>query len=299
MEWLELILRLRRWTDNGTRDPHKALLVLYAIGQLQRVGYKTIRFRDAESVLEGMLKEFGPPRPAGAGYPFHHLASDGLWEVATASGGPCPSAERAALLAEDVHGRLHPAFARDLLAEPALLAQIVRLLLDLNFEGGLHADVCAAAGLMPELAHTAAVADFGKGDLPRTDRDPILRQKILLAYDCRCAFCGFEGWIGTTVIGLEAARLRWWAFEGLDDPTNCLCLCTLHHKLLDKGVLGLSPLGKIMVSRQFVGTTETSRRLVTDLSGRAFHPPQPGFAGPEARNIAWHGRQVFRGPSLA
>ncbi|MCD0448681.1 HNH endonuclease [Actinocorallia sp. API 0066] len=298
MEWLELILRLRRWTDNGTRDPHKALLLLYALGQLQRVGYKTIRYRDAEAVLDGMLKEFGPPRPAAAGYPFHHLAADGLWEVATASGGPSTSADRSALLAGDVHGRLHPGFARDLLADPGLLAQVVRLLLDTNFEGGLHADVCAAANLMPELAQTAAVAAFDKGDLPTANRDPILRQKILLAYDCRCAFCGFEGWIGTTVIGLEAARLRWWAFDGQDDPTNCLCLCSLHHRLFDKGVLGLTPNGKILVSRQFVGTTETSRRLVTDLSGRVFHPPQPGFARPDARNIAWHTRQVFRGPSL-
>lgn len=297
MEWLERITRLRRWTRGGERDPHKALLLLYAIGQLQRTGFKPIRFREAEPALELLFAEFGPPKLAGPAYPFHHLAADGLWEVAAAGGRPSPGADRELMAAGDVHGRLMPEFAKEMLADPALLSQIVRILLDTNFEPGLHLDLCSAAGLMPEVAQTATVARYLEGHLPRAERDPTIRQKILVAYDCRCAFCGYEGWIGNSVIGLEVARLRWWAFDGHDDLTNCLCLCSLHHRLFDKGVLGIVPSGKILVSRHFVGTTETSKKMVNELNGRTASPPQPGFARPDVRNIDWHTRQVFRGPA--
>lgn len=297
MEWLERVTRLRRWTRGGERDPHKALLLLYAIGQLQRTGFKPIRFREAEPALELLFAEFGPPKLAGPAYPFHHLAADGLWEVAAAGGRPSPGADRDLMAAGDVHGRLMPEFAKEMLAEPALLSQIVRILLDTNFEPSLHPDLCSASGLMPEIAQTASIAPYLKDHLPRAERDPTLRQKILVAYDCRCAFCGYEGWIGNSVIGLEVARLRWWAFDGQDDMTNCLCLCALHHRLFDKGVLGVVPSGKILVSRHFVGITETSRRMVTDLNGKGVTPPQTGFARPDVRNVDWHTRQVFRGPA--
>lgn len=297
MEWLERVSRLRRWTRGGERDPHKALLLLYAIGQLQRVGFAPVRFREAEQNLDLLFAEFGPPKLIGPSYPFYHLAADGLWEVATGVGGPCPGADRELMIAGDVHGRLAPGFAKELLADPALMAQIVRVLLDTNFEPSLHLDLCASAGLILEVAQTASVAKYVDGNLPRVQRDPMMRQKILLAYDCRCAFCGYEGWIGNSVVGLEVARLRWWAFDGHDDLTNCLCLCALHHRLFDKGVLGVLPSGKITVSRQFVGTTEASREYVLNLSGRKASPPQPGFAKPDVRNIDWHSRQVFRGPA--
>ena len=34
--------------------------------------------------------------------------------------------------------------------------------------------------------------------------------------------------------------MRWWASGGPDIVENALCLCSLHHKLLDTGVLGLT-----------------------------------------------------------
>jgi putative restriction endonuclease len=297
MEWLERVTKLRRWTRGGERDPHKALLLLYAIGQLQRTGYQPIRYRDAEQSLDQLFAEFGPPKLAGPAYPFHHLASDGLWEAATGRGGPSPGAERELLIATDVHGRLTPSFAKEMLADPTLMAQIVRVLLDINFESSLHLDLCAVAGLMPEIAQTASITRHLDGTLPRGQRDPMLRQLILLAYGCRCAFCGFEGWIGNSVVGLEVARLRWWAFDGQDDLSNCLCLCTLHRRLFDKGVLGITPSGKITVSKHFAGDTASARAFVLDLAGSQASPPGEGFAKPDVRNIDWHTRQVFRGPA--
>ncbi|MFA1537969.1 HNH endonuclease [Actinomadura sp. DLS-62] len=34
--------------------------------------------------------------------------------------------------------------------------------------------------------------------------------------------------------------VRWWAFGEPDDVNNGLCLCALHHRLFDKGALGIT-----------------------------------------------------------
>ncbi|MCW2918979.1 MAG: hypothetical protein JWN52_7047 [Actinomycetia bacterium] len=297
MEWLERVARMRRWTRGGERDPHRALLLLFALGRLQRQGFQPLRFRDVEEPFSKLLVEFSPPKPTSPGYPFHQLIGDGLWEVVTAAGAGSPGTDTNALRAQDAAGRLTPRFAKELLADPGLFAKIVRIALDINFEPSLHTDLYSAVGLLPEITDTSAVAQYVDGNLPRTHRDPMLRQRVLVAYDCRCAFCGYEGWIGSSVVGLEAARLRWWAFDGNDELSNCLCLCTLHHRLLDKGVLGLTMSRVITVSRHFVGNTDAARAVVTSLIGRLAEKPQDGFPSPDRRNVEWHTRQVFRGPA--
>jgi len=295
MEWLGRVARMRRWTPTGERDPHRALLLLFALGQLQRQGLQPVRFRDIEAQFSKLLVEFSPPHPVSAGYPFHELVADGLWEVVTVAGGPSPGTDSAVLRDHDATGRLNPRFAKELQADPGLFGQIVRIILDVNFEPTLHLDLCAAVGLLPEVADTGAVTEFLDG--PRRQRDPMFAQKVLVAYECRCAFCAYEGWIGDSVVGLEAARLRWWAFDGRDDLSNCLCLCSLHHRLLDKGVLGLTPDGRVLVSRHFAGTTNAAHDQVLALSGRRALTPLGGFPPPDPLNIEWHTGQVFRGPA--
>lgn len=295
--WLEQIVGMRRRTREGQRDPSRALLLLFALGRLQRKGFEPLWFREIEEPLAALLHEFGPPWPAGPGHPFHHLVTDGMWEVGTASGATSPGPDAGALRASDAVGRLLPSLAEDLLADSALFAQVVRSLLDVNFEPSLHWDVCANTGLMPEVAETGPLARYLDGPVQGARRGTTLRQQVLVTYDCRCAFCGYEGWIGNTVVGLQAARLRWWAFDGRDEPGNALCLCTLHHRLLDRGVLGLTPGGIILVSRHFAGSTGTARNLVLALAGRPAARPHGGFPPPDPRNIEWHGRNVFRGPA--
>jgi putative restriction endonuclease len=282
MEWLERIARLRRATPAGERDPDQALLLLHLLGRLQRYGFQPVRFGEIEATFGRLLAEYGPPRPSRPAMAFYHLPRD-LWEATAADGSALPGPDAGALRACDAAGRLTPAFGKELLADPALFGQVVRIVLDMNFEPSLHAELCAVAGVDS--------APTGGG------RDPVGRQRVLVAYACRCAFCGFEGWLGDTVVGLDAARLRWRAFQGTDDLTNCVCLCALHQRLLDKGVIGLTPGGMILVSRHFVGTTRTARDQVLALAGRLALAPQRGFPGPDGRNLDWHTRQVFRGPT--
>ncbi|MEV7287712.1 phosphorothioated DNA-binding restriction endonuclease [Streptomyces sp. NPDC093252] len=305
MDWLERAARLRQWSRDGARAPHKPLLLLYALARFREDAGAGLRYGAVEDDLRRLLAEFGPPRPTTPAYPFHHLVSDGLWEVRTDLGPGSPGTGVRALRESGATGRLVPELRGALEREPRLLGDLVRLLLDRHFPPSLHEELCDAVGLLPE--PVGAEADerryrYGYGRVQR--RDPRIRDLVLSAYEHRCAFCGYDGRLEGRSVGLEAAHVRWWAFEGPDTLDNALSLCALHHKLFDKGVLGMVGAGedeaaegghRVLVSAAFTGAGEAARRQVLDLAGRALTGPRPGAPAVAAGHRDWHRDKVFRG----
>ncbi|PZG14330.1 HNH endonuclease [Nonomuraea aridisoli] len=98
--------------------------------------------------------------------------------------------------------------------------------------------------------------------------------------------------------GPEPGRLRDGQAGGGFHPdlANGLCLCAIHHKLFDKGVVGLTQERTVAVSARFVGRSQASRDMVPALAGRPVRDPQPGLDAVEPDHIGWHSRQVFRLP---
>ncbi len=121
----------------------------------------------------------------------------------------------------------------------------------------------------------------------------------MVAYEYQCAFCGYDGWLNGTAVGLDAAHVRWWAFERPDDVANGICLCALHHKLLDKGALGITDDRRVAVSAHYVGRGPAARDQVHALTDRPIGEPQKAFYNVDGEHIAWHAREVFRGPARA
>ena len=109
--------------------------------------------------------------------------------------------------------------------------------------------------------------------------------------------CGYEGRIVGEAVGLDAAHVRWWAFDGPDEVTNGLALCSIHHLLFDRGVLGVTDERTVAVSRQFVGHDPSSSNVVLSLVGRDLGRPQSGLPLIDESHLSWHRSQVFRGPS--
>jgi putative restriction endonuclease len=301
MDWLERTARLRQWSRSGARAPHKPLLLLYALGRFQQDADGELRYSAVEEDLGQLLSEYGPPRRTTPAYPFHHLVSDGVWEVRTDRGPGSPGSGVRELRAAGAVGRLAPELRRALRREPSLLGRMARVLLDMNFPSSLHPELCEAVGLELELEETA------QAPAVRRQRDRRMRDLVLTAYEYQCAFCGYDGRIGAAPVGLEAAHVRWWAFGGPDDVDNGLCLCSLHHKLFDKGVLGIgwgSPRSneaesggghRILVSQRFVGRSPAARDHVTALAGRPLIGPQPGARPVAPAHCSWHSNQVFHG----
>ncbi len=289
MDWLERTAKLRQWTRSGTRAPHKPLLLLYALGRFHEDAEGGLRYSMVEQDLQRLLTEYGPPNKTTPAYAFHHLVSDDIWEVRTDHGPGSPGSGMRNLRETGATGRLAPDFRAALRRDPRLLSQVTRLLLDLHFPPSLHSELCEAVGLELEPAETQELSAV------RRQRDRRMRELVLTAYEYRCAFCGYDGRIGTVPVGLEAAHVRWWAFGGPDDVENGLCLCSLHHKLFDKGVLGVGNGHRVLVSQRFVGHSPAAREHVIALAGRPLVGPQPGAHPVAAAHRDWHARQVFHG----
>jgi len=130
-----------------------------------------------------------------------------------------------------VVGRLEPALEAVLRQQPELVEATARTLVEAHFPMTVAPDVLTAVGLDPD----AIFAVRGAPDeLERRRRSSSWPALILAAWDRQCAFCGYDGQLGSAIVGLD------------DD----------HH---------------VKVSAQFSARTETAKR-VYDLHGRPVRP---------------------------
>jgi putative restriction endonuclease len=227
--------RLNVWRRAGQRAPHKPLLVLYALGRWVRGEAGDIPFAEVNRDLAELLQEFGPPRRSThPEYHFWRLQNDGVW-VVRADGAMKPRQSnsdpaKGQLLGHHARGGFATEVKAALQTDPGLVGAIAGRLLENHFPESLHPDILAAVGL--DLA-TAAAATVAR------KRDPKFRQKVLTAYEYRCAVCGFDVRLGSMAVALDAAHIRWQQAAGPDHENNGLALCVLHHNLFDLGVFTL------------------------------------------------------------
>lgn len=284
---------LRQYQGDGRRAPHKPLLVLLALGQLNATGSSSLSWSAVEERLGGLLAEFGTSTTTGASsaaYPFTRLRSDGIWQLSR----EVPNDNVGPLNAETIEGRFTPDIEEELRRSPQAVNDVARALVESQFPLSIASDVLLAVGLDPDavFASPAHVSD-----LPAARRrDPNWRRRIVAAWDRSCAFCGFDGALSGAPVGIEAAHVRWFTFDGPDDLDNGLALCSLHHKLFDRGAIGLTD-GAVVVSEAFSAVGLVGR-AVYELHGRELRP-RPGTVLPADEHVAWHRREVFKGAPLA
>jgi putative restriction endonuclease len=292
---LERLSSFRQYQRDGKRVPHKPLLVLLALGRLESSGHSALPWSIAETQLADLIAEFGPPsrtaRAQAAAYPFTRLRADGVWEIDH----EVPDDNLTPLREQRVVGHLEPALEQALRERPSLLRAAARRLVESQFPMTLAPDVLTSAGLDPEevLASTGTVTDLAQ----RRRRSTSWPQTILAAWDRQCAFCGYDGQLGGAAVGIEAAHVRWFNLGGPDSDDNGLALCSLHHKLFDRGALGLDRDHRIVVSGLFSARTEAAKR-VYDLHDKAL-TPRRGTCLPAVEHVDWHTTQVFKGEALS
>jgi len=280
------------WKRGGERAPHKPLLILYALARLQRGESRLTPFGTIEPDLGQLLDDFGPPRATRPEYPFWHLQSDGIWEVperavlqADIDAAPHRHNPRLTVIrSSNARGGFPTDLHEHLRARPELVNTIAQQVLDDQWEPSFHKDILDAVG-MPWVP-----------SVKRPARDPAFRDTILRIYECRCAVCGYDGMLGASGLGIEAAHVRWHAAGGADTEDNGIALCSFHHKVFDRGAIGLDEGRHILISQHVRGSERIHELLLRHIDN-PLRPPQAGELPPSLDNIRWHQREVFRGPA--
>jgi putative restriction endonuclease len=132
-----------------------------------------------------------------------------------------------------------------------------------NLEG-LH-----AAGTMPQevgvlerIAERGAIDEVDLSPLPaprqrivrtiaQNYREASFRRRVLTAYSNACAMCGIQLKL------VDAAHIiPVYDPQSSDETTNGVCLCALHHRAMDRGLVGIAPDYRILVNEEEVKRLE-------------------------------------------
>ena len=95
-------------------------------------------------------------------------------------------------------------------------------------------------------------------------------------------------------MALEAAHIKWHQAGGPDEEVNGLALCSLHHKLFDRGAFTLSNELEILVSEDAHGTAGFQEWLMR-FHGEKLNFPQRQIYYPNEDYTNWHVKEVFQG----
>ena len=290
---LDKINNLRKNIHNGVHAPHKPLLILHALGELSR-GNESVSFRDVDSPLTKLLKDFGPqrstPHPEN---PFWHLQSDKLWVVTSdelleiQKGNndtkKKKSPGKTELKEKNAVGGFPPEEKKVLMSKPENAGIVARTLLYDNFPESLHQDILDSVGLSMETSD-------GK-----KKRSSDFRRRVLRAYESRCCLCGYDIRLGDRLVGVEAAHIMWHQVGGPDEESNGLALCALHHKVFDFGAFTIDVDGQTVVcSQELSGTKQTEWLL--GFHGSRLTRPQSEVYFPKSKYLDWHRETIFKGP---
>jgi len=282
------IARLNVWKRGGQRAPHKPLLLLYALGRCLQGQERLISYKDVDRDLRKLLSEFGPPRKAlHPENPFCRLQTDGIWELWGAEGlqegVKTTDIPKSKLLHHNVHGGFTQEIYRLLISDRQLVTELVTQILEANFPSTYHEDLLQAVGI--ELVDKVAEVK---------PRDPYFRDKVLKAYEYRCAVCGFNIKLGYSLVALEAAHIKWHQAGGPDLEHNGIALCSMHHKLFDRGAFTITDNMIVKVSDMAHGDVGFKEWLLYFHDQEIKYPQRPTYY-PQSSYVQWHLREVFKG----
>ncbi|WP_152622443.1 hypothetical protein [Archangium violaceum] len=152
---LNAVQNLQTWRRQGQRAAHKPLLLLLALGRIQRNEPRLASFLELEPRLVSLLKSHGQVRSTPhAGYPFWRLQHDGLWEVEVRNRAEFVLRQSntdptlTALRRADVWGGFVEKYDQLLRARPELLHRIARTLLNDHFPSEKHEALLTQVGLI-------------------------------------------------------------------------------------------------------------------------------------------------------
>lgn len=165
----------------------------------------------------------------------------------------------------------------------ALQTQCIHELLDAHFPKSIHEDILSFFNLQLNNARS-------RDD--NTDNE--FRDKVLTAYQNRCAITGFSIHFRGSFPGLEAAHVCWPQSGGNDLITNGIAMTTLHRKLFHLGIIGIDPSSYSIQITEQVSELNSSQFSLEKLQGKRINLPLDTALSPNKDALNWHMKWVFR-----
>lgn len=277
-----LMPTLNTWKRGSKRAPHKPLLLLLALGAYQN--NRSLHWKEVDRELGQLLRQFGGASSKGTHYPFIRLQHDGLW-IVKGYEAVKGDARVTDLNADNPLAHLSPSLLQELNSDPAALKTMVYQLLDEHFSESMHAEILDAAGISFNEVQTVTTK--------RRKRDPEFKNAVLNAYDRKCAVCGYGARLNEISVGLEAAHIQWHAYGGPDTLINGIALCSLHHKLFDRGAFALNDDFKLVPSKRLNGPGADD--AVFRYAGEQIRLPRNQVEAPAVEYLKWQRVEVLQG----
>lgn len=278
---------LSTWKRGDKRAPHKPLLLLLAISNVQRGGKRLMLFEEVEPKLTRALELFGPAgRVATPQYPFWRLQNDGVWQVesdgpmAVRRGSDDPA--KSALLAKRARAGFLSTDFDSLLRNKPLQSRLIHQLLDAHFPSSVHEDIIAFFDL-----------DINVPEAMEKESAGIWRQRVLKAYGWKCAVTQFAVGYQRAIFGVEPTFIRWPQAGGNSKVSNALALTTLHRKLFHLGVFMIDAKYRIRISRH-ASEECLPPGLLSQFDGKQIGLPPNAVDQPDKACLEWHAEEVFR-----
>jgi putative restriction endonuclease len=125
----------------------------------------------------------------------------------------------------------------------------------------------------------------------RKVRDAKFRRAVLHVYEGRCALTGMRLVNGGGRLETEAAHIMSVADGGPDSVSNGIALSGTVHWMFDRGLIGLTDAGDILLSSKINDREGVEKML---LPARKANWPS-GTHRPHPRYLAWHRERSFHG----
>ena len=133
---------------------------------------------------------------------------------------------------------------------PSFVMTYIRNLEGLHAAGAIAEDI----EVLERVAEAETIDEVDLSPLPaprqrvvrtfaQSFREASFRQRVLAAYQGACAMCGLQLKL------VEAAHIiPVYDPQSTDETANGICLCVLHHKAMDRALLGVAPDYRILVN---------------------------------------------------
>lgn len=288
MELLERVEHITMWKAGDKRAPHKPLLLLLTISIYLRQNFtnRLLPFTDLEKSLKDLLKTF---HNSGRNphYPFWRLRQDNIWEVQSDTAlhqNESGDVRITDLRNYNAHGGFKELYFNELKSSDRLTSKLIDYLIQENFPATLHDDL---------LEHLNLDQFHLYGHKRVNNRDHTFRDKILNIYNNECAICGYSIRLKNTLVGVEAAHIKWKQAKGPDTEENGIALCSIHHKLFDYGAFTIQPDYRIEVAKS-VRKNSSSDLYLVKYDRQRLKTPATTKDFPNIEYCSWHLNEVFK-----